>query len=130
MAKTSKKAFSKDKQIKDKAKNNSSKKKNPFEREYFVNLLRLSQKEFEFYSNSSKIIVKDFAIKIREDGVEYEGKEHTSKNKTFNFALKKILSKIVLECCNPIKTVPIRTAPTLTSLITKAWKQCLIDFKT
>lgn len=102
MAKVSKK----DKKIQNKE--NKLRRKYDCKRDCFVNLERLSQKEYEIYSASSQIIVKNFSMAISGDSVQYKGKNHYSKSNTFNFRLKKHLSDLILECCDPVEKSPIQ----------------------
>lgn len=55
----------------------------------FVHLARLHKKEYEFYSNSSQIIVKNFNIKINGDEMLIGEEKHRGKEGVFNLTLKK-----------------------------------------
>lgn len=108
--------------------------KNDRSKNCFINLERLSQKDYELYSHSSEIIVKNFSLGISGDLVQYEGLNHYSKSHIFNFQLKKHLSDIVLECCDPVKKEDsaqeqIQVGKSLTALINQSWRKCKNDSK-
>lgn len=86
MAKTAKKV--------DQTKNKEKKSENIQLRKQscFVNLVRMTDKEYEFYSKSDKIIVKNFNIRI------------TPKDQNIHLNLKQRLSEVVLECCEEVSS--------------------------
>lgn len=54
-----------------------------------INLTRLSKAEYEFYKNSSEIIVQSFDIKISDDEMSIGGEKRCSKDGIFHLKLDK-----------------------------------------
>lgn len=106
----------------------------------FVNLFKISQKERDFYRNSSQVTTKTFDLHISDSTLSIGDKKQHSTNNTFNIKLKKTLSELTIEHCEQIHA-PARSQsflpvvrktsnpPTLNSLITSAWNKCKSEFK-
>lgn len=115
-------------------------KTNVKEKQCFVNLFKMSQKESDFYRNSSQVTTKTFDLHISDCTLSIGDKKQHSTNNTFNIKLKKTLSELTIEHCEQIHA-PARSQsqlsivrkpsnpPTLNSLITSAWNKCKSEFK-
>lgn len=62
-----------------------------------VKLTRMSEMEYKHYSKSSKIIVKNFDMKISGGKMTIDGKEHRSNGRTFNLKLEERNSQISID---------------------------------
>lgn len=117
----------------------SSKKKNRSNKietkECFVQLVKMTQKENEFYRNSDQIITKTFNLTIRDEVLCHGSNKAHSKSNTFKLELKKKLSELTLELCEPISAVKKTTAekipnpPSLNTFITSTWNKVKKEFQ-
>lgn len=104
-------------------------------KECSVNLIKMTQIEYEMYSKSDEIKTATFNLKISEDQLKIKDHGHGlqiqhSKDLNFNITLKKRLSSFVLE--NSTEFIAGNTElqskkpieKSLNSLINDSWKKC------
>lgn len=133
MAKISKKLIEKKKKKEKKIQNEKNHLK-----QIFINVPRMSEEEYQIYSESHTIIVKNFRMKISSETLDIGGVKQKCDDGTFNIILRNRLSDLVLEHYKDvpkISTVATLAKPTsklvgktLNKHINDAWKSCKKNF--
>lgn len=73
----------------------------------FINIARMTKKEYEMYSKSDSIITKEFNLRISGKKLEINNKQFHLHNHSIQLKIQRQLSELVLDYCQEIPTIEV-----------------------